>query len=289
MEILHVVQPPESQTFGPPAHNVDAADIRARIRNEDEPEAVLERLLEYASVDLNSSGVELRLNQRQGTDVAELIVDQAHAATATYIVLGTHLHSPFHRLLVGGVVSNVVRFADCPVLVVPHDVESGAGFEAGKVVVPLDFSSGSTDQIQAAARLALCMHLELELFHVIEPFTLPVSLTGFRTIYELVPDIDQRVRDQMRAMAETIPGLPNEILYRTENGHAVATIVEESESEDTAALVIAAHGGRGLRRFFIGSVSERIIRGSHCPVLIVPVTHLAVYAELNADEDFAVV
>lgn len=47
------------------------------------------------------------------------IIDQAATLKADYIVIGSHGHTAFHDLLVGGTASGVLKRAPCPVVVVP--------------------------------------------------------------------------------------------------------------------------------------------------------------------------
>lgn len=62
--------------------------------------------------------VETRSVQRNGAP-ADLILQQAAAVRAGYIVMGTHGHGPVYDLLVGSTTRGVIRKAPCPVLVVP--------------------------------------------------------------------------------------------------------------------------------------------------------------------------
>ena len=56
--------------------------------------------------------------QRTGSPVA-LILEQARTSAADFIVIGSHGHTAFHDLLVGGTASGVLKHAPCPVLIVP--------------------------------------------------------------------------------------------------------------------------------------------------------------------------
>jgi nucleotide-binding universal stress UspA family protein len=49
-------------------------------------------------------------------------------------------------------------------------------------------------------------------------------------------------------------------------GDPVEALVEASTSY--GALVVATHGRTGLTRFWLGSVAEQVVRGAHCPVIV---------------------
>lgn len=49
-------------------------------------------------------------------------------------------------------------------------------------------------------------------------------------------------------------------------GEPVEALVEASSSY--GALVVATHGRRGLAHFWMGSIAEQVVRGAHCPVIV---------------------
>lgn len=71
-------------------------------------------------------GVPTRVAQATGSAVP-LIVEQAAAVKADYIVLGSHGHTAFFDLLVGSTTHGVLRRAACPVIVVPPVKTKTAG------------------------------------------------------------------------------------------------------------------------------------------------------------------
>jgi nucleotide-binding universal stress UspA family protein len=52
-------------------------------------------------------------------------------------------------------------------------------------------------------------------------------------------------------------------------GDPASVIVDLAKSRHVSALVISTHGRTGLRHFFLGSVAERVLRHTTCPVLLV--------------------
>ncbi|MDR4507901.1 MAG: universal stress protein [Candidatus Brocadiaceae bacterium] len=47
-------------------------------------------------------------------------------------------------------------------------------------------------------------------------------------------------------------------------------IVEFVEGNDVDLIILSTHGRTGVKHLFLGSVAERVIRQSPCPVLVVP-------------------
>ena len=62
-------------------------------------------------------------------------------------------------------------------------------------------------------------------------------------------------------------GIGYEILTRV--GGAAEGILETAEAVGAELIVLATHGRTGVARFFLGSVAERVVRESSCPVLTI--------------------
>jgi nucleotide-binding universal stress UspA family protein len=54
-------------------------------------------------------------------------------------------------------------------------------------------------------------------------------------------------------------------------GQPFAAIVDCAEKEGVNLVFMSSHGRTGLSRMLIGSVTDKILRGVSCPVLVVPV------------------
>lgn len=65
-------------------------------------------------------------------------------------------------------------------------------------------------------------------------------------------------------------------LVETELGESIAERLQRYVAERSIDLaVVGTHGRRGVRRLFLGSVAERFLRGSSCPVLLMRGSHAA--------------
>jgi len=85
----------------------------------------------------------------------------------------------------------------------------------------------------------------------------------------------QKVKDDMKVDAEKlldeitakagINGMTERVLVW---GEPANVITEAAENENFDLIVMATHGRTGLTRLFLGSVAEKVIRHSPCPVLV---------------------
>jgi hypothetical protein len=54
-----------------------------------------------------------------------------------------------------------------------------------------------------------------------------------------------------------------------EKGNAEDTIIEKTASDKTMLIAMATHGRSGLNRFLLGSVAEKVLRGTVNPLLLI--------------------
>lgn len=68
---------------------------------------------------------------------------------------------------------------------------------------------------------------------------------------------------------EHFPDQPIKISLKAEKGSARKIILEEAEKWQADLIVVGSLGHNFLSRFFLGSVSESIVKRAHCSVLII--------------------
>jgi nucleotide-binding universal stress UspA family protein len=80
-------------------------------------------------------------------------------------------------------------------------------------------------------------------------------------------------RDSMAARAQGIvqraKAAGAKATFLVWEGEAGDAIVAAADSEGADLIVIGSHGRSGVSRFFIGSVSDYVVRHAHCPVMVV--------------------
>lgn len=132
-----------------------------------------------------------------------------------------------------------------------------------RILCPVDFDDNSLAALRLGAQLAERDQATLYLMHVIR-------IVEEATV--AAPAIFERDERTTQAELQTIAGsqlrgISHEVLLRYGNP---AEQILAAESELGAELVvIATHGRTGISHFFFGSVAERVVRESVCPVLTV--------------------
>ena len=144
-----------------------------------------------------------------------------------------------------------------------------------RIVVGIDFSEPSRLALAQAATMAAAWRGELHPVHVVDDA--PDPLTGRTDTVEL----DRRFRDaadrakhfidsEMTMLSQRLgPSLEDCVVFHVRAGAPAAQVVALAQSLDADLIVVATHGLRGFARFVMGSVSERLLRLAHCPVLVV--------------------
>lgn len=179
---------------------------------------------------------------------AERIVDAARASDV--IVLATDGRGMGGKLVGGCTADRVARHAPAPTLLIRGNEHRLRDEGFGRIVVPLDGSTAAEAALRPASRLAAALSLPLHLVCVQEAAA--NGDAGHADAY--LHDVSLRLETGVRVVAEVGRGDP------------AAVLLAAVQPDDL--IVMTTHGGGGMRRWFLGSVTERLIRRAPAPILI---------------------
>jgi nucleotide-binding universal stress UspA family protein len=141
------------------------------------------------------------------------------------------------------------------------------------VLCPIDFSDTSRHALDHAIAVAKWYGARLVGIHVYTPLFYPV--TGFVVAGysgELVSDdvaIKRMEQDAMAALESArAAGLSVDVCI--EKGPPANAILSSAKTLPADLIVIGTHGAGGFEHLLLGSVTERVLRRSPCPVMTVP-------------------
>jgi nucleotide-binding universal stress UspA family protein len=139
-----------------------------------------------------------------------------------------------------------------------------------KILVPVDFSDCSSAALEYALRLASDSGAQLYIVHVDEllDVTIPAipPIEGGYVCESLWDERRQHVRDRL---AKVVPSSANVAYeYRCLMGAPAYEILKFADRERIDLIVMGSHGKTGVSRLLTGSVAEKVMRRSNCPVLI---------------------
>ncbi len=137
------------------------------------------------------------------------------------------------------------------------------------ILVPIDFSDQVGAVIEWATHLAEEHSSKILLLHV---YHLPVEFQQLEGAY-LPPDfwsnVKKEAEQQLTTHTQQIRKHDVEVTPLVREGYPATIIVEEAESQGADLIVIGTHGHTGLKHLLLGSVAERVVQKSPCPVLTV--------------------
>jgi nucleotide-binding universal stress UspA family protein len=142
--------------------------------------------------------------------------------------------------------------------------------EIKTILVPIDFGDCSVAAVRYAKQLAEKFEGGIHLLYVIPDSALILPDAVLPPLAS-APDVDG-----LRARAASgldgfvaREGLPAGTTHETRVGSPADEIIECAKLKRADLIVIGTHGRGALAHFLLGSVAERVVRHSPCPVLTV--------------------
>ena len=249
----------------------DALESRdAEMREHDS--AYMEGLVER----LKPSGVEIH-PALLGGRVASALADYVDDARIDLVVMTTHGRGGLQRAWLGSTADSLIRHCMIPLLLVrPSDETREIGPESdraiGTVLAALDGSETSETALRDAFELGITEDAALVLVHALQPPVAAASPYLPHTI-QLTHDEMESREEHMKEYLERVADQPWLSDRRTTvrvrvDYHPAPAILEIAEEEGADLIALGTHGRGGLRRLVLGSVADKVIRGTHRPVLV---------------------
>jgi nucleotide-binding universal stress UspA family protein len=140
-----------------------------------------------------------------------------------------------------------------------------------QILCPIDFSDFSRHALTHARAIAGQHKSRLTLLHVVPLTAVPYAL-GLPVVPVSVPaPVDLRaVVESMRHFARTDVETSVATQFEIGQGDVASEILDRAAAMPSDLIVMGTHGRSGFERLVLGSVTEKVIRKAHCPVLTVP-------------------
>ncbi|MCA9563301.1 MAG: universal stress protein [Myxococcales bacterium] len=143
-----------------------------------------------------------------------------------------------------------------------------------KILIPVDFSASCRAAAEYGLKLAAQFGAEVDLLHVWDP----PSYIGPEVMISVPGGTSAALRDYVREEAQaelerfsSSLAVPDGVTVSThlQGGDARLSILSQLEDVSYDLLIMGTHGRKGLSRFFLGSVTEYVLRRAACPVLTI--------------------
>jgi nucleotide-binding universal stress UspA family protein len=202
----------------------------------------------------------------------DVVIDKAAADKNTLIVMATHGRSGIQRWLLGSVADKVLHGSSNHMLLVRASEQGKTGGEAvlKAVVVPLDGSTLAERVLPYVGDLAKKIALKVIFLRA---YGLPPSVTGdeYGTyMEELINQIESEARDYLaKKVDEAKQNGMNDVVPVVKFGYGADEIIAIARETPDNFVAMCTHGRSGVKRFALGSITDRVVRHSGDPVLIV--------------------
>ena len=223
---------------------------------------------------LRRHAIDVEVDVRCGP-AADVIVEAAAGQHVAMIVMATHGYSGLRRWALGSVTDRVVHATATPVFVVRGT--SAAPTEPiafRRVMVPLDGSPLAAQALPLTADLAERARAELLLMQAVE------EIIGASTLIaplgrpdlmssEILRMLRARASQQLDEQAIKLRERGLLVAAHVVEGHAAEAIIDEAERQSVDLIVMATHGYSGIKRWAIGSVTDKVLHAAATPLLLV--------------------
>jgi nucleotide-binding universal stress UspA family protein len=214
------------------------------------------------------------------------ILDYLEKTSCDLVVMGTHGRPWYQRILIGSTAETILRASTLPVLVVHNITPTQSPPQLKRLLLPTDFSIGSMAEEEWGLQLAALGAEEVILTHTVENPLLDVyepdkADIDLRRLMEESrqhpPRSAQPFWDHAHRVAHAKLSLIREkflaahvrVELVVREGPPADDILRLAEEKNVDLIIMATHGRTGVRRFVLGSVTEKVIRATARPVLAV--------------------
>lgn len=211
-------------------------------------------------------------------EIAPTVQAYAAARGTDLVVMTTHGRGGISRLWLGSVADELVRRSTAPILLIRPDVEGAPDVSEPlfhRILVPLDGSPRAEEVLTHAAALGTPGHTEYVLLRVLAPRTSADLFPSVATM--LAPDelarrlagAHARADAYLAGVAASFREIGAQVTTHTAlRAQAAREILEFAREQDVDLIVLSTRVRSTTERLLIGSVADKVLRGTAGPVLV---------------------
>ena len=248
LHLLHVLD----YVVTPPAYLAPYIDEEKRVAESNL--AVMKKELQEAGIKTGTETVIGRLHDSFAASLKKTHADM--------LVLGFMTHT-FRR----SSSEKLIKGLNIPMLVVRGEKAMAArkgGVDIARVLCPTDFSEYSLKALKTAMELCDLFSARLDVLHVLQDFAIKtMKMTGERE--KALQELREKAKKKLDAF------LPENAVRCTgtiDEGEPYEKIVSFAQQNNTDLIVTGARGLGLIEGMLIGSVTDAVLKSSHCPVLV---------------------
>ena len=136
-----------------------------------------------------------------------------------------------------------------------------------KIIVPVDLTESTEKLVGYAIFMAQKLAAVINFVHVVADYP-GDAMIGSPFAQEYKDKVISVSEGKMEALVqesqEKCPGCAGQVIY----GDPVDQIIDFAKTNNADLIIVGTHGAKGLEKILLGSVAERVLKRSHCPVLV---------------------
>ena len=138
--------------------------------------------------------------------------------------------------------------------------------EVKKILVPVDFSENSMKVLDAAGYFSGKCQAQLHAVFVVQSFD---DYSGFFVPHMPVAKFEEEMVEAAEKKMESFLEKHKHVEAKVLVGDVAEEIIRYAEESGMDLIVMGTHGYKGLEKVMFGSVAEKVVRSSPCPVLTI--------------------
>ena len=186
------------------------------------------------------------------------IIEYAGKNKVDMIFAGRRGVSEIEQILIGSTTSRLIRNSPVPIFVIPKTKRE---VKIDTILCPIDLSEWTLKELRYAIPLAKQLGAKLYAIHVSEFFNYKVPVLKRDKLIETI-------NEKIAAIAEEHDYKIEEIIY--EIGEPAKKIMEVAKKRKMDLITMATHQRKGFEKFFLGSITEKVLMYCNTPVLVLP-------------------
>jgi len=257
LDILHVVRPLDLPLEPGGFEDVIERFLSlAQLQAETQLEEIKKTVKEKINIDAS-------IVARVGHPVEEIL--EYESEKPSLLILSAHDGGGFLRFLIGGVSEKIARKAQSHTLVLRPQNEASIGeVSIKRILVPVDFSQFSLEALKLASLFSNKMKSKLFLLHVFKKDAIKILTKSEKNAEPLIDEWIREAEGKLNEWAKNYKAIP---IFR--EGDPSLEILEISFSFKADILIMGAKGASLSTKIMLGHTTERILKTSGIPVLVV--------------------
>jgi nucleotide-binding universal stress UspA family protein len=197
-------------------------------------------------------------------NIVDAIVQKANMEKVNLLLIGSNEKKKRIKYKLGVIAEQIIRMSDVPVWLVNSDKKTSFSH----ILCPVDFSEPSKRALNNAILLARKYKSILFILNVHEPIVYVSQRINVDLEEENLTRL-KKTKDEMKTFIQEfdLDGVDHKI--EIISGNVDDNILNSIKSQQIDLLIMGTNGRTGLSRFFMGSVTEKVIREMPCSFITI--------------------